>query len=161
MCFLSNEQMADKFKQSFVEEAREILVELEATLLELNENAGDMELVGRAFRGLHTIKGSGAMFGFDKLAAFVHKLENAFDEIRNGRLQVTPELINLSLAALDQIKAMLDKMGNQDEAGLAACNEILARLRELTGTPGGGQSEKALSPTAAPAPATPPTSSRR
>lgn len=58
----------DKYKQAFQEEAREILVELESSLLELNENRGDKELVARAFRALHTIKGSGAMFGFDELA---------------------------------------------------------------------------------------------
>ena len=100
-------QTIDKYKQAFQEEAREILVELESSLLELNENRGDKELVARAFRALHTIKGSGAMFGFDELAAFTHKLENAFDEVRNGRLSVTSELVDLSLAALDQIKAML------------------------------------------------------
>ena len=60
---------ADQFKQSFREEAREILVDLEAALLELNENRADMELVGRVFRALHTIKGSGSMFGFEELAA--------------------------------------------------------------------------------------------
>jgi two-component system chemotaxis sensor kinase CheA len=80
------------FKQSFREEAREILVDLEAALLELNENPADLELVGRIFRGLHTIKGSGAMFGFDQLAAFTHNLETAFDEVRNGRLAVGTEL---------------------------------------------------------------------
>ena len=60
--------------------------------------------MGRAFRALHTIKGSGSMFGFDQLAAFTHNLENAFDEVRNGRLEITPTLINLSLTALDEIK---------------------------------------------------------
>ena len=53
----------DKFRQAFLEEAREILLELESSLLALNDNRGDNELVGRAFRALHTIKGSGAMFG--------------------------------------------------------------------------------------------------
>jgi two-component system chemotaxis sensor kinase CheA len=38
------------------------------------------------------------MFGFDELAGFTHNLENAFDEVRGGRLQVTSELINLSLS---------------------------------------------------------------
>ena len=79
---------ADQFKQSFREEAREILVDLESALLELNENRGDQELVGRVFRALHTIKGSGSMFGFEDLATFTHNLENAFDEVRNGRLQI-------------------------------------------------------------------------
>lgn len=125
----------DKFKQAFLEEAREILVELESSLLALNDNRGDNELVGRAFRALHTIKGSGAMFGFDELAAFSHNLENAFDEVRNGRLQVTSELINLSLAALDQIKAMLDEAAGGAGASVAASAEILAKLRQLTGKP--------------------------
>src|ERR1700685_343688 len=75
-------EMVDKFKQAFLEEAREIVVELESALLELNENRSNREIVGRAFRALHTIKGSGSMFGFDKLAGFVHNLENAFDEVR-------------------------------------------------------------------------------
>ena len=83
---MSSPAATDQFRQAFRDEAREILVDLEAALLELNENRDDAELVGRAFRALHTIKGSGAMFGFDALAAFTHGLENAFDEVRSGRL---------------------------------------------------------------------------
>src|SRR5208282_316948 len=100
---------AEQFKQSFREEAREILTELESALLELNENPGDTELVSRIFRGLHTIKGSGAMFGFERLAAFTHDLETAFDEVRKGQLQIGSELIDLTLSALDQIRAMLEE----------------------------------------------------
>jgi two-component system chemotaxis sensor kinase CheA len=125
---------ADQFKQSFREEAHEILVDLEAALLELNENAGDGELVGRVFRGLHTIKGSGSMFGFEDLAAFTHNLETAFDEIRNGRLEINPELIDLTLAALDQIRAMLEEgAGGAAPADADACTRILAKVRLLTG----------------------------
>ncbi len=100
---------AEQFKQSFREEAREILVDLESALLELNENRADVELVGRVFRALHTIKGSGSMFGFEELAAFTHNLETAFDQVRNGELQIDSELIDLTLAALDQIRAMLEE----------------------------------------------------
>ncbi len=99
----------EKFRQSFREEAKEILIDLEAALLELNERRGSEELVGRIFRGLHTIKGSGAMFGFEVLAAFAHNLETAFDQVRIGRLETSAELIDLTLAALDQIAAMLDE----------------------------------------------------
>src|SRR5208283_2060440 len=99
---------ADQFKQSFREEAREILVDLEAALLELNEKRGDAELIGRIFRALHTIKGSGAMFGFEKLSAFTHNLETAFDAVRNGRLEIDSALIDLTLAALDQIRVMVE-----------------------------------------------------
>jgi two-component system chemotaxis sensor kinase CheA len=118
------------FRQSFREEAREILVELEASLLELTERRDDRELVGRIFRALHTIKGSGAMFGFDDLAAFTHNLENAFDEVRKERLAVTPELVDLTLSALDQIRAMVEGSGGD----AAACAKILTELGELMGS---------------------------
>jgi two-component system chemotaxis sensor kinase CheA len=148
---MANEQMIDKFKQAFLEEAREILVELESALLALNENPKDTELMGRAFRALHTIKGSGAMFGFDELAGFSHNLENAFDEVRNGRLKVTAELINLSLAALDQIKAMLEEASGRGAADRGVSAEILAKLRLLTGKSDTDHPAQALSsPLAAP-----------
>ncbi len=127
---------ADIFKQSFREEAREILVDLESALLELNDNHRDMELVKRVFRALHTIKGSGSMFGFEDMAAFTHNLETAFDEVRNGRLEISAELVDLTLSALDQIRAMLE----ESEAGATvadpeACAQILAKVRHLTGKP--------------------------
>ncbi|MGA9667978.1 MAG: chemotaxis protein CheA [Terracidiphilus sp.] len=125
--------VADKHKRAFQEEAREILVELESSLLELNENHKDIELVGRVFRALHTIKGSGSMFGFDELAAFTHNLENAFDEVRNDRLEVTSELIDLSLSALDQIRDMLEGTAGRDPANLKTVTGILAKLQHLTG----------------------------
>jgi two-component system chemotaxis sensor kinase CheA len=140
---LSKTIQADQFKQSFREEAREILVELEAALLELNENRGDQELVGRVFRALHTIKGSGAMFGFEDLATFTHNLENAFDEVRNGRLQIGSELIDLTLSALDQIRAMLEEdMAGSQQADPEICTRILADVRRLTGEPEGKQAPK-------------------
>ena len=120
----------DSFKQSFREEAREILIDLEAALLALNVHRDDLEIVGRAFRALHTIKGSGSMFGFDELAAFTHNLENAFDEVRNGRLAVTSELIDLTLLALDQIKALLEENATSAQPEVRA--QIISRLRSLT-----------------------------
>ena len=143
-----NTASAEQFKQSFREEAREVLVDLEAALLELNENRGDMELVGRVFRALHTIKGSGSMFGFEQLAAFTHHLETAFDLVRNGRLQIGSELIDLTLAALDQIRAMLEEGSGTPAADPAACAEILAKVRQLAGMPGKEASApKAQAPT--------------
>ena len=116
---------ADQFKQSFREEAREILVDLESALLELNENRTDLELVGRVFRALHTLKGSGAMFGFEKLAAFTHNLETAFDQVRNGRLLIDGELIDLTLAALDQIRAMVEEGCGAPPPDQEVCARIL------------------------------------
>ena len=151
--------MIDKFKQGFLEEARELLTELESALLELNHAPDDLEIVGRAFRALHTIKGSGAMFGFDNIAGFVHTLEAVFDQLRNGRLTATSELINLTLAAGDQIKSMLDAAEgatppdtHEEEARSA---HILMELRTLTssdavGAAGSPQAEPSTAASASP-----------
>ena len=134
----------DKYRQAFQEEAREILMELEATLLELSAQPDDTNLVGKAFRALHTIKGSGSMFGFDDVAAFTHSLENAFDEVRNGRLKMTSKLVDLSLGALDQIKAMLDEAAGRGSADAAARASILAGVRQIMGLGDGHEVESEL-----------------
>ncbi len=131
---MSAAENVEGFKLAFQEEAREILVELETALLELNENPSDKDLVGCVFRALHTIKGSGSMFGFDELAAFTHNLETAFDAVRNGRIQVNSALIDLTLSALDQIRAMVEE-GAVTPVNPALCKEILDKARVLTGAP--------------------------
>lgn len=126
--------MIDQYKQAFQEEARELLAELESALLELDENRDDPGLVGRAFRALHTIKGSGAMFGFDDIASFTHHLEGAFDQLRNGKLAVTADLIRLALGAGDQIKAMLEEAAGRGVADRNRSEHILVAVGQLTGT---------------------------
>ena len=127
--------MIDKYKQAFQEEARELIAELESALLELDQKRDDREVVGRAFRALHTIKGSGAMFGFDDIAGFAHNLETAFDRLRNGELEATAGLINLTLAAGDQIKSMLDEADGRGTVDRGRSAGILAELRQVTGSP--------------------------
>ncbi len=108
--------MMDDHKQTFVEEAFELLADLEAALLELEEDPFNSELIGRVFRALHTIKGSGAMFGFDDVAQFTHTIETTYDDVREGKLPVTEELISLTLKAKDLIRLMIE--APSDEASL-------------------------------------------
>jgi len=108
--------MMDNHTQAFIEEAFELLTDLEAALLELEEAPDDSELIGRVFRALHTIKGSGAMFGSEDVARFTHTIETVFDDVREGRLPVTGELISLTLRARDLIRLMIE--APSDEASL-------------------------------------------
>jgi two-component system, chemotaxis family, sensor kinase CheA len=124
----------DQYKQAFQEEARELLAELESALLELDQDRGNLEVVGRAFRALHTIKGSGSMFGFEDVASFTHHLETAFDQLRDGRLAVTADLIGLALQAKDHIKAMLEEAAGAGAAHPGRSAEILGAVRQLTGS---------------------------
>jgi two-component system chemotaxis sensor kinase CheA len=119
----------DQHKQAFIEEAYELLAELETALIELEEIPEEQELIGRVFRALHTIKGSGGMFGFDRVSSFTHEVETVFDLVRNGEMTVTKELIDLTLSARDHIRVMIDSPGKaKEDKG----NEIIFGLKKLT-----------------------------
>ncbi|WP_316214403.1 chemotaxis protein CheA [Bradyrhizobium sp. SZCCHNR2035] len=98
----------------FRQEASELLEALEGTLLDLGQRPEDKELVDTAFRALHTIKGSGAMFGFDQVAAFTHEFETAFDQVRKGEISPTEDLISVALAARDYIRALIEAPDDTD-----------------------------------------------
>jgi two-component system chemotaxis sensor kinase CheA len=115
----------------YKEEAYELLSELESALLELEEIPEDAGVIGRVFRALHTIKGSGAMFGFDDIASFTHEIETAFDLVRDGKIVITKELINLGLAARDQIRAMLEASEGGEGADNIKSQEIIAEICKL------------------------------
>ncbi|MFN2355280.1 MAG: Hpt domain-containing protein, partial [Desulfopila sp.] len=76
---MSDVQGLDAGRAVFLVEATEILEQLEESLLELEDAPDNDELVGSIFRALHTIKGSGAMFGFDRVSSFTHEVETVFD----------------------------------------------------------------------------------
>jgi len=120
-----------KLKETFREEAYELLAELEAALLELEKTPGDEELVGRVFRAMHTIKGSGGTCGLNDVSAFTHDLETAFDLVRKGKLVANHEIINLTLKSRDQIKAMLDRCYKGETVDDAQTEKITAALKKL------------------------------
>jgi two-component system chemotaxis sensor kinase CheA len=93
--------------QTFLVEAEDLLLQIEEAALELREGEPGGELVHRLFRAFHTIKGSGAMFGFDRVAEYTHGLETTLDRYRTDDLPVTAELIRTVLAAKDEIGRML------------------------------------------------------
>jgi two-component system chemotaxis sensor kinase CheA len=108
---------------AFRVEAVEVLQAVEQALLDLGHRLNDRDLIDEVFRGLHTLKGSGAMFGFDALAAFTHHCESAFDQIRKGHVGATAELVAVILSAGDHMRALVD--GDPDPADGDA---ILTRL---------------------------------
>jgi two-component system chemotaxis sensor kinase CheA len=106
--------MNTPFQQTFMEEAQEIFDSLEHDLVALETNTTDSELINKIFREMHTLKGSGAMFGFVQLSTFAHELETLFDLVRNNKLNVTPEIISISLESIDFLKVLRDDPENKN-----------------------------------------------
>lgn len=134
---------ADIHKQAFVTEAGELLEELEHSLMELENTPDDSDLVAKVFRAMHTIKGSGSMFGFDNLAAFVHGIETAYDLVREGKLAVTQEMIENSLKASDVIKEMVADETIDSSGGDAAAIKDFFSALQSGGDAAGKPAEKA------------------
>ncbi|RBI82616.1 chemotaxis protein CheA [Rhodosalinus halophilus] len=116
--------------ETFRLEAQDVLEQLEQTLLDLGDDLDDMALVDGAFRALHTIKGSGAMFGFTEVADFVHEFETAFDRLRKGDAAPSGELVRVALGAKDHIARLIAEPNAHARAGVP----ILDRLRAIVGT---------------------------
>ncbi len=128
---MTQDQGLEKGRSVFLEEAAELLSDLEDSLLELEESPDDKELVGSVFRAMHTIKGSGAMFGFDDVSSFTHEVETIFDKVREGVIPVSRDLIDLTLSARDQIRAMLEESQGGEPADADMACDIVERLRAL------------------------------
>ena len=137
----------------FRQEASELLEQLEAALLDLERSPSDRNLINSAFRALHTIKGSGAMFGFDEVAAFAHEFESAFDRVRKGDAEPAPDLIAIALNAKDFLRMQIEKPG-EASAVIGVC--ILSDLRKLVQGPSSASALTAAAAAAEPASGAPP-----
>ncbi|MGB8602903.1 MAG: Hpt domain-containing protein, partial [Rhizomicrobium sp.] len=113
-------------REIFRAESQDLLERIEQGLLDLENDPQNAELIASVFRALHTLKGSGAMFGFDALASFTHHCETAFDRVRKGEAMATPGLIAAVLSALDHMRALAEggKASAEDEAALLAALQM-------------------------------------
>jgi two-component system, chemotaxis family, sensor kinase CheA len=137
-------------REVFLAEANDLLDRLETTLLDLGDRPDDTGLIDTAFRALHTIKGSGAMFGFDRVAAFTHDFETAFDLVRRGQIATSVDLINVALSAKDHIRALIE---DPDSDASVIGDSILAELGRLVGVGPAAPVAAGAAPDPAPPPA--------
>src|ERR1017187_322801 len=93
--------------ETFLQEAEELLAEIEQSALSLGSGERSEETINQLFRAFHTIKGSGAMCGLDAVAGFTHHVESLLDKVREGAVPVSPALTGLVLQARDHIKILL------------------------------------------------------
>jgi HPt (histidine-containing phosphotransfer) domain-containing protein len=118
----------EQIRIAFKAEALDLLIELDSSLLALEAEPGDMTMVHRVFRAIHTLKGSGGMAGFKHLAQFTHKLEEAFDLARERKLTVSPELVDCALKACDVIRVLIE---DTEEAVVPGEEEVILALTQL------------------------------
>lgn len=133
--------------QDFLVEAGEILELLQEQLVELENKPHDRDLLNAIFRGFHTVKGGAGFLSLTAMVDACHGAENVFDNLRNGKRQVTPELMDVILQALDAINAMFGEL--QNRAPLTpASQQLLDALHHLSEPDDGKQPPVAAVPKA-------------
>jgi two-component system chemotaxis sensor kinase CheA len=121
----------DNFKKKFVEEAIDLIDNLEKSLLELEENPEDQTIVQKIFRVMHTLKGNSGMFGFDMIDSFTHEMETIYDLIRGGKLQISRDILDLTLASVDHLKVLLDEDNSKNADVLENHQNLLSRVKDI------------------------------
>ncbi|QLG87259.1 chemotaxis protein CheA [Chitinibacter bivalviorum] len=117
--------------QDFLTESSELLSEVDNKLVELEKRPDDRALLNDIFRGFHTIKGGAGFLNVDAMVGLCHRTENLFDKLRNGELQLNPEIMDEILAATGVVRDMFGAMSQSrlpspvDPALLQALDDVL------------------------------------
>lgn len=121
----------EEILQDFLVEAGEILEVLSEQLVDLENRPDDADLLNAIFRGFHTVKGGAGFLQLDTLVELCHAAENIFDLLRNGKLTVNSDLMDVVLQALDAVNSMFEQVNGRqypepaDPALMSALHAIL------------------------------------
>ncbi len=119
----------------FLDEAEELLQAMEAGILRLESEASDPdpEVIQDIFRAAHTLKGSSATLGHQRMAELTHAMENVLDRLRKGKVSVTTPLVDTLFRCLDVLKIFKDEIATGEPAAVNT-DEVMRELAALEGT---------------------------
>ena len=139
--------MDEEILQDFIVEAGEIIENLNEQLVQIEKTPDDKDLLNAIFRGFHTVKGGAGFLQLTNLVNICHAAESLFDELRNARIAMSPDLMDAVLQAYDEITSMFDTVKNAQQPDPAP-QELIDRLHALAA----GGAAPAAAPAPAPAP---------
>lgn len=121
----------DQMKAIYIQEANELLENLEVSLLSLEDNPSDKSNIEQVFRVMHTLKGNSSMFGLAVIAEFVHDLETIYDKIRQGDMTLSKEILNTTLASFDHLNKIIIDSNLEDADNKKNHSELIQRIHAL------------------------------
>ncbi len=114
--------------QDFLQEAGDLLSDVDNKLVDLERTPKDRQLLNDIFRGFHTIKGGAGFLNATELVSLCHLTENLFDRLRNGEIRLTPALMDTIMASTQSVRNMFGEIGQGRQPG-SAPTEVSAALR--------------------------------
>ena len=124
-----NDDMQD-LVHDFVTESREHLTRVESDLLAMEKGGADAETVNNVFRCVHSVKGVAGFLGFERINQLAHSLESTLDLVRKDRLQPTQDLVEVLLAAIDKLGAMVERAAESNDTFIDDHVESLRAFQE-------------------------------
>ncbi len=115
--------------QDYLTECEEILQQLDQDLVAIESAPEDAELLNRIFRAFHTIKGTSGFLGYTHIVELTHHAEDVLNILRKGERKVTRRVMDVLLAALDQLRQMIGDL----RGGAAGEYKIEALVQDLQG----------------------------
>lgn len=115
----------------FIDEAKEHLLKLNEYLLNLEKDMDNLKIISEIFRSAHTLKGSAATMGYENMAALTHEMENLLDLIRNNKLKVDSEIIDIIFSCLDLLEKMVNSINNSGGDDIET-TEIISKLKNAS-----------------------------
>jgi len=157
---LPADDMAE-FLSVYIDETGEQCDQIVQLLLALESEPRDARRIAEAFRLIHSIKGSAAMLGLDRITSLAHHLESHFERLRSGSLLLDGPTIEVALRCIDYFRTCNDRLRQGEK--LEPVDELTDAVKRLTQTPpataprptASSATRAAEAPAAPPAAATP------
>ncbi|WP_099187203.1 chemotaxis protein CheA [Tepidibacter mesophilus] len=121
----------EQYIDMFLDESKEHLDNLNQRLLDLENDASNMEIVNEIFRIAHTLKGMSSTMGFTKMANLTHKMENVLDDIRGNKLNINTNIVDILFEGLDILEEFVKNIENEGSESDKSIENILNRLEQV------------------------------
>jgi two-component system chemotaxis sensor kinase CheA len=125
----------------FVVETGELIDQLDEDLLLLESGEYDDELINRVFRAYHTIKGTSGFLNFEQCTNLAHAAEDVLNTIRSGKLESSPQVVDVLLETVDWFKEFVGDVQNREEND-RDIRELLDIIDEILGRNGHSRDEQ-------------------
>lgn len=120
----------NQYLEMFIDESKEHLQSCSEHLLDLEKNPNDLAIVSEIFRSAHTLKGMAATMGFEDLADLTHKMENVLDAIRNEKISVTSEILDVVFESVDHLEEMVNDIASGGD-GKRDVSQTVEKLKRI------------------------------
>ena len=121
----------EKLFGTFIEESTEQIEILEQDILNLEKDSGDEKALEEVFRMAHSLKGSTALMGFEKMTKLNHALEDMLQKVRDKEFAINTDVIDLLFKSLDMLKLMKDSISGQKEANDIDPQPLIVKIKKL------------------------------